>query len=281
MKKTAESKGTNKKRNVYLILGIVFFVAFLVIVALMIRNKILQDRAQQRLEELAAATVDTEESVTEILETETEVERDILAELGIEIPEKNLDWDALHEENGDIYAWIYVPETNIDYPVLQHPTEESYYLNHNLDGSEGYPGCIYTQNLNSKDFTDPNTVIYGHNMKDGSMFRTLHYYEDGVFFEENPYVYIYTPEEIFVYEIFAAYEFSDAHLLYNFDFETPASFQVYLDSVFNTRDMNSHVRQDLTVTSDNHIITMSTCISGKPNNRYLVQAVLLNDPTLE
>lgn len=271
----------SEKKKIYLVLGAVFLIAFLAIVALMIRNKIRQDQAQQRLEELAAATVDTEEPATEIPETETETEVDILAELGIEIPEKNLDWDALHEENEDIYAWIYVPGTNIDYPILQHPTEESYYLNHNLDGSEGYPGCIYTQNLNSKDFMDPNTVIYGHNMKDGSMFHTLHSYEDGAFFDENKYVFIYTPEETFVYEIFAAYEFSDAHLLYNFDFETPASFQVYLDSVMATRDMNSHVRKELSLTSENHIITMSTCISGKPNNRYLVQAVLLNDPSLE
>lgn len=270
----------SEKKKIYLVLGAVFLIAFLVIVALMIRNKIRQDQAQQRLEELAAATVDTEEPVTEIPETETETEVDILAELGIEIPEKNLDWDALQEENADIYAWIYVPGTKIDYPILQHPTEESYYLNHNLDGSEGYPGCIYTQNLNSKDFTDPNTVIYGHNMKNGSMFHTLHSFEDGAFFDENKYVFIYTPEETFVYEIFAAYEFSDAHLLYNFDFETPASFQVYLDSVLSTRDMNSHVRKDLSVTSENHIITMSTCISGKPNNRYLVQAVLLNDSSL-
>ena len=59
-----------------------------------------------------------------------------LEELGIEIPEKDLDWDALHEENGDIYAWIYVPDTTVDYPVLQHPTDNSYYLDYNMDGTK-------------------------------------------------------------------------------------------------------------------------------------------------
>jgi len=66
--------------------------------------------------------------------------------------------------------------------------------------------------------------------------------------------------------------------LYNFDFDTPSSFQVYLDSVLNVRDMNAHVKADVEVTSENHIITLSTCIKGKRNNRYLVQAVLINDP---
>lgn len=69
--------------------------------------------------------------------------------------------------NPDVYAWITVPGTEI--PILQQPSDNSYYFMHNMDGSYGYPGCIYTENLNSKDFTDNNTVIYGHNMKNDSM----------------------------------------------------------------------------------------------------------------
>lgn len=57
----------------------------------------------------------------------------------------------------------------IEYPILQHPSDNSYYFMHNIDGSYGYPGCIYTENLNSKDFTDNNTVIYRHNVKNDSM----------------------------------------------------------------------------------------------------------------
>ena len=67
--------------------------------------------------------------------------------------------------NPDVYAWIAVPGTEI----LQHPSDNSYYFMHNIDGSYGYPGCIYTENLNSKDITDNNTVIYGHNVKNDSM----------------------------------------------------------------------------------------------------------------
>ena len=200
---------------------------------------------------------------------------DILKERGITIPEKDINWDELHSQNQDIYAWIYVPGTNIDYPILQHPEERSYYLNHNIDGSEGYPGCIYTQNLNSKDWTDPNTVIYGHNMNDGSMFHDLHLFEDAVFFDETQYLYIYTPEGDYVYEIFAAYPFANVDLLMCFDYSTPEALLVYFDGIWTNRSMTSHFRDSIVLYGDSRIITMSTCIGGQPEMRYLVQAVLL------
>ena len=214
----------------------------------------------------------TEDKVPKEPETE-----DILKKLGIEIPEKNIDFVALQEENEDIYAWVYIPGTKIDYPVLQHPTDDSYYLEHNLDGSKGYPGCIYTEAVNSKEFTDPNTVLYGHNMKDGSMFASLHNYEDSQVFEENPYIFIYTPEKTFVYQIFAAYKYNAIHLIYNFDLSNQEVFQNYLDQIFETREMGANIRNDVSVNAQNHIITLSTCISGEKNKRFLVQGVLLND----
>ena len=184
---------------------------------------------------------------------------------------------ALKEENSDVYAWIYVPGTNVDYPVLQHPTDDAYYLEHNMDGSKGLPGCIYTESVNTKDFTDPNTVLYGHNMKNGSMFASLHNFEDQQVFEENPYFYIYTEDKTYVYEIFAAYKYNAIHLIYNFDLDNPEIFQNYLDQIFEVRDMSANIRQDVTVNADNRIVTLSTCVSGEKNMRYLVQGVLLNE----
>lgn len=201
---------------------------------------------------------------------------DVIKERGILIPEKNIDWNELHGQNPDIYAWIYVPGTNIDYPILQHPDEKSYYLNHNIDGSEGYPGCIYTQNVNTKDWTDPNTVIYGHNMNNGSMFHDLHRFEDAVFFDETQYLYIYTPERNLVYEIFAAYPFTNIDLIMCFDYSTPEALLVYFDGIWTNRSMTSHFRDSIVLYGDSRIITMSTCIGGQPDMRYLVQAVLLN-----
>ena len=268
----------NLKKKIFTVLTIVFAIGFVVCAGILIRNKIVEKQAQERFDELANMAVDEEVTDEPVIEDEpiVEEEEDILSQLGITIPDKTPDFEALQEENEHIYAWIYIPETNVDYPILQHPTEESYYLDRNLDGSRGYPGCIYTDCINEKDFSDPHTVIYGHNMKDGTMFRTLHNFEDKTFFEENKYIYIYTPEKTLVYEIFAAYEFSDLHLLYGYDMENPEIFEVYLESVFNTRGMNAHIRTTSVVTKEDKIITLSTCIGNKPNNRYLVQGVLLN-----
>ena len=232
------------------------------------------ESAEQGTEEAKTALTEDEINAmladmksTETAETETASEETAV------IPVK---FTELQQVNPDVYAWITVPGTEIDYPILQHASDNSYYLMHNIDGSYGYPGCIYTENLNSKDFTDNNTVIYGHNMKNGSMFAQLHKFEDPDFFQENREVLIYLPDEVLHYTIFAAHIYDDRHLLYSFDFSDPDVYQKYLDSVFNTRDMSANIDKDMTVTKDDQIITLVTCIGSQPNNRLLVQAVLTN-----
>lgn len=199
---------------------------------------------------------------------------------GINVPVKNLDWAALHEQNEDIYAWIYVPDTTVDYPILRHPTDNSYYLNYNIDGTKGYPGCIYTENYNSKDFTDPHTVIYGHNLKDKSMFSSLHNFENVKLFNENHYIYIYTESNVYVYQIFAAYEFNAIHLLDNYDLSNEYVYEQYIKDIFNVPNTNARVaniRNDIEVTKEDRIVTLSTCTSDHNSNfRFLVVGVLLN-----
>ena len=226
---------------------------------------------EQGTEEAKAAM--TEDEINEMLagmketaETETATE-----EQSEVIPVK---FEELQAVNPDVYAWITVPGTDIDYPILQHASDNTYYLMHNIDGSYGYPGCIYTENMNSKDFTDNNTVIYGHNMKNGSMFAQLHKFEDPDFFKENREVLIYLPDEVLHYTIFAAHIYDDRHLLYSFDFTDPEVYQKYLDSIFSTRDMSANIDKDITVTTDDQIITLVTCIGSQPSNRLLVQAML-------
>lgn len=193
-----------------------------------------------------------------------------------DVPQKEIDFQALKEENPDIYAWITIPNTPIDYPVLQSGEEADYYLMHNLDGSYGYPGCIYTQYYNSMDWTDNNTVIYGHNMKDGSMFAVLHNYKDTEFFADNPYIYIYGEDGVRAYRIFAAYETSDAHLLLTNNTDTKEGFAWYLGSVFGTKDgMGNNFDRSLGIDSTDKIISLETCIANKATKRYVVQAVLV------
>lgn len=192
-----------------------------------------------------------------------------------DIPDKTVDIAALQEnENEDIYAWITVPGTLIDYPILQHPDQLDYYLNHNMDNSSGYPGCIYSQFLNSLEFDDPNTVLYGHNMKNGSMFAGLHFYEDSQFLEENPYIYIFTQGYVRVYHIFGAYEYDNRHLLLTADMEDPAVFAKYLEEVQTLNGIRDNFLEDVPVSMEDKVLTLETCIANKPDRRYIVQAVL-------
>ena len=231
-----------------------------------------EDTVQNTVEAKGAMTEDEiNEMLADMKTAETGENENVSVEEKEIIPVK---FGELQKVNPDVYAWITIPGTDIDYPILQHASDNSYYLMHNMDGSYGYPGCIYTENLNSKDFTDNNTVIYGHNMKNGSMFAQLHKFEDPDFFRNNREIWIYLPEEVLHYTIFAAHIYDDRHLLYSFDFSDPEAYQKYLDSVFSIRDMNANIDKEITVTKKDQIITLVTCIGNQPNNRLLVQAVL-------
>ena len=195
---------------------------------------------------------------------------------GLTIPAREVDIAGLQSQiNDDIYAWIYIPNTSVDYPILQHPTDNEYYLNHDMSDKKVSAGSIFTQNYNAKDFNDNHTVIYGHNMKNGSMFKTLHYYMEKGFLEENPYVYIYLEGETRIYQIFGAYEYSDLHLLLNYDTEDDAVFAEYISEIEGMSNSVGHFNRELELSSDDKIITLSTCIGGKPDKRYLVQAKLI------
>lgn len=184
-----------------------------------------------------------------------------------------IDFEEQKKVNADIYAWIAIPDTKIDYPVLQHPTENDYYLSYNLDGTKGYPGCIYTQLYNAKDFSDFNTVLYGHNMKNGDMFAHLHKFADKDFFDGHPYIYIYLPGRRYTYQVFGAYQYDDRNILLSFDFSKEKVRTAYIGSIKKLKSGN--FRWDIMPTQDSNIITLSTCIGGKPYNRYLVQGVLV------
>lgn len=190
----------------------------------------------------------------------------------VEVP---IDFESLTAEYPDIYAWIYIPGTNVNYPILQREGDNSYYLNHTYEGKRRSEGAIYTEDYNTKDFSDPNTVIYGHNMKNGSMFQTLHKYKNRQFFMEHPDLYIYQEGRILKYRIFAAYVYDSRHLMKSFDFDDELIFRIYLNSVLTKKEMSSNIDTDVSVTTEDKIITLSTC-NNNDAQRYLVQAVLLS-----
>lgn len=186
-----------------------------------------------------------------------------------------IDFDSLQARNPDIYAWITIPGTIVDYPVVQKTDAEdlydNYYLDHTVDFIEGYPGAIYSHPVNALDFTDSVTVLYGHNMKDGSMFSCLHEFADRDFFDRNHTIIIDTPDYTYTYEIFAEVSFSDALLTYDYDFSTSEEVRRYLD------DLNAcegNFKETIEVTEQDKFLTLSTCFAEQDSLRLLVIGVL-------
>ena len=280
--KTTDNTQHKKKNGIVKVLLSLFIIGMLVCVGIIAMDISRKKKAEDTYSDLQdRVNVTTQADGTGSVEpvaddTAGTTEVDKLKELGITIPDKHLDWDALHAENADIYAWIYIPGTGIDYPILQHPTEQDYYLDHNLDGSTGYPGCIYTQIRNSKDFTDFATILYGHNMKDGTMFQNLHDYEDKEFFDANPYIYIYTPDKTFVYQIFAAVTFHDRNILLQYDMTVTGNRAGYINDIKACNGMSDQHNDDVTVNTESRIVSLSTCIGASPDKRWIVSGVLLN-----
>lgn len=261
--KETKTGKSNRKATIFIGACIVVVVACIVYICIYFFNGSNQKMDDKKL---ASEAYKVEKIETEV-QTESEPEE-------VQIP---IDFNMLWEQNQEIYAWISIPSLEIEYPLLQSATDDEYYLSRGLDGQELKAGCLFTQSMNSKDFTDFNTIIYGHNMKNGTMFGKLKKYRDEQFMKDNATVYIYTPDTIYTYEIFAAVTHSDEHILKSYDFEEETQREKFLESITSTKDLNSPVRSDVEVTADSRILTLSTCIGGQPNNRLLVEAVLVNE----
>ena len=184
-----------------------------------------------------------------------------------------VDFDALQAVNPDVYAWIEIPDTDVSYPVVQHADDISYYLTYSYDNQYSVLGSIFSEPGSAKDMSDFNTVIYGHNMNDGSMFGCLKSFRDEEYLSAHRDVIIYPPDAPYTYRIFAAVTYTNDLISAAFDDSTPEGRQAFLDSVTETRDLNSHVTDDIDVTTDDHILTLSTCM-GDSSKRFLIEAVL-------
>lgn len=188
-------------------------------------------------------------------------------------------FDELMEINPDIYAWIYIPNTNVDYPVARSTSDgdDSFYLEHNVYRQYQFSGTIYSEIKNQPDFHDRVTVLYGHNMLNGSMFASLHYFEDEDFFNENNTIFVLTKDKTLTYLVYSAYTYDDRHILNSFNFNDDAVFQEYIDFTLDPHSVYANVREGVAPTIEDHILTLSTCTSGPADTRYLVQGVLIDE----
>lgn len=186
-----------------------------------------------------------------------------------------VNFDELMKLNKDTVAWIrFYPEPSIiSYPVVQGSDNEKY-LHKTFTEGENTMGTIFVNVDNKPDFTDKNTIIYGHRMKDGSMFRHLQDYEDKTFLEANPYFYLYTPDgKMITYQIFVTGTVKDTAEVYTTQFESDEVFSTFINNIKGTSAYDT----DVEVKPDSTIVTLSTCTAASDDNRIVICGVKVDE----
>lgn len=181
-----------------------------------------------------------------------------------------MDIAALQAVNGDVFGWITIPDTKINYPLLEADTAEEY-LHTAWDGSSIYSGSIYLESKNARDFSDFHSIIYGHNMANGTMFGNLILYKTQEFAESHPYVYVLSGNTVRRYHIFAAYNAQVESDTYYINFESAARRETAIAYYLSQNVLKAPVIP----TGNDRILTLSTCTgTGNYAQRWVVQAVL-------
>lgn len=253
----------------------IFFLIFLVLFVLAIDGLLFYqyrlhkaDKANERLQDLSS-TEDTESADAQEVSEEEPLEEE---------EEKSnyvspIDFDSLKEENADIYAWIQIEDSKIDYPVLQSAMDDpDYYVNHTVENKKGYPGALFTESdMNLDPFEDKVTVIYGHNMKSGSMFGSLDKWAKEEYRQSHSEIRVYTEEHSYLYELAFVQVYDDRNILSRYKCNTEEGFQEFLTSLESVHKMPYWHSEDVTIGKEDKVLVLSTC-SG--NDRLLLGAVL-------
>lgn len=185
-----------------------------------------------------------------------------------------VDFESLRESGPDIIGWLNLPDTVINYPVTQADDNE-YYLHHLYDGTYNKVGCLFADYENKADFSDRNTIIYGHNMRDGSMFAALNEYDEQSYFDAHKQMYLVTPEGGYLCEVFAAFvakpsESGSDTSPWRLSWKDDGAYTTWLTAMAE----RSVVETDVTVTSSDKVLTLSTCTPGGAS-RFIVMAKLV------
>lgn len=185
-----------------------------------------------------------------------------------DLPEIN--FKALKEVNPDVIGWIYSPDTTINYPVVQGD-DNAYYLKHLADGTENRNGCPFLDVQNRPDFSDDNSIIYGHHMQNGTMFAGISWYEDQSYYDEHPLMYLMTPSATYRIELFSGYTTTMDSSAYMQTFGSIREHTDWLKEVSGRSDF----RANLEISAYDRVITLSTCAYWFENARYVLHGKLV------
>lgn len=193
--------------------------------------------------------------------------------------DSSVNFEMLQEENPDIFAWLYIPDTGIDCPVLQSGQGDDFYKNHNALGEEDPSGAVYIELANLKSMCDFNTVLHGNaDTEQNAPFTQLYRFSDPLFFDSHETIYLYLDGNVLTYEIFAAYERENTSLIRSYDFTYTSGCQEFLDDLYGTREMSMNLREGWDFINPYHfLITLTTQKAESPDRQFVVVAVLTQD----
>jgi sortase B len=189
-------------------------------------------------------------------------------------PDRVINLKEYTDRNTDVYAWIEIPGTDIDYPIAYcDDAVDPFWFTHDIDGNPSESGMIITDSMNAVDLSDPETLIYGQSPDDGTMFAQLSRFKDDDFFGKHDTVNIYINDAELVYRIYACYTGSNEHILINHDFTDPIQFMRFFDSIEEVRDLSKNIRQEAKPMIGDHAIALVTHC-GDDSKRLFVHAKL-------
>ncbi|MBQ7100107.1 MAG: class B sortase [Clostridia bacterium] len=264
-----EKKKKSKSSLVAVLLLVAAILCCLGYIGVLVFQHFTAQQSYGEIEDIAMITPQSNEQATKVDSGDTAVGK------------SPIDLPALQEINSDVYAWIRIPGTYVDYPVAQSKVDDNYYLHRSIYKKYLFAGMIYTQSCNALDFSDPVTVVYGHNMRSTTMFTSLHYFEDPEFFDTHDVFYIYTADRVLTYHIVSAYKYDNRHIMNAFDFSDPEVLADYQEYVLNPVSTLRNVRKGVTLDENSKLVVLSTCMSNDKSSRFLVNGVLVSDVPIE
>jgi len=183
-----------------------------------------------------------------------------------------VDFDVLNATfRGTTAAWILLEDTVIDYPVMQG-SDNDYFLRRLPDGTNHRNGSIFIDYRCSSDFTDRNTLLYGHDMRSGDMFGAFRGYNNQAFYEQHPVFYIFTPERDYALVLFAAYKLDSAVEVPPLTFRDDEAFMAHVANI----KQRSVFRSDVEVSVGDRIVSLATCDASHKNARLIVVGKLID-----
>ena len=233
-----------------------FFLGVMAFSGYKIVSQLMEDKKGEEVYQEIASQAVLPETETAVIEKEDGQEETITL--------RQIDFDALWELNTDIIAWLECEGTVVDYPVVQ-AEDNNYYLRRLLDGSYHRFGTLFIDYQNDPEFLNQNTVIYGHNIKAGTMFHMLDNYKEPDYYQEHPYFMLYLPDKTYRIELFSGTLVDGADGI-PLNFATEEEYQAYIDGLRAESTFTSPVE----MTTSDRMVTLYTWAYGVETARYVV-----------